>query len=523
MLSDGVLMRMTKDDFVALVRNPSLSEIYPEEAKQRVANGARWLDVRLPEEHAKQSIAPSINIPFAEIRERMSELDPSQPYVVYCNAGGRSSAAAFLLHKHGFSVDVLLGGLLGFARPGTDAAAGGTPGGAAPTKPVGSDTDTSGLRAELARVNAEVATAIQDKAEADAARQIDSQAAHMAGAQKELSTRQATLERSSAIATKALDAAKQRKLELESEIRAAEAEEDIQREQAEALVQRLREEAEAKLEQEKSRLQTEYSQAASEMEKLKRTREEAEAKFRQERERLEAEFEKSREVMASQAQRIRAEVETAKRTAEKKAEAIRREHSGKETRLREETEAKLRAERRRLEAEFARSIVAQEKARQQLGQAQEARNAAQREAADLAVELKRAEQARLADQKAKRRAEQQRIDTQAKAAQNQLARAEQAKQEAEESKRDLSSTIIDIKSEISSKAEAAKRESELRADLVVSEAKVVEAGEQIDAAKRAQEKALLAKKVAEEKGRSPAGGRRGVALAVARRSRILAG
>ena len=49
MLTDGVVMRLSKNDFNELLKEPLLARVSPDEARLRVAKGAHWLDVR----HAK--------------------------------------------------------------------------------------------------------------------------------------------------------------------------------------------------------------------------------------------------------------------------------------------------------------------------------------------------------------------------------------------------------------------------------------------------------------------------------------
>jgi hydroxyacylglutathione hydrolase len=56
-------------------------------------------------------IPGAVNIPLAELANRIGELDPAAPTVVYCAGGYRSSIAASLLRRHGFAdVSDILGG-----------------------------------------------------------------------------------------------------------------------------------------------------------------------------------------------------------------------------------------------------------------------------------------------------------------------------------------------------------------------------------------------------------------------------
>ncbi|MGH8139521.1 MAG: cyclic nucleotide-binding domain-containing protein, partial [Steroidobacteraceae bacterium] len=111
MSTDGVLMRLNKQDFRELMNEPLLQWVTQEKATEIIERGGRWLDVRLPSEHQNLAIEGSVNIPLYFIRLKLSALDRTVPYVVYCDTGRRSSAAAFILVERGFDAYVLTGGL----------------------------------------------------------------------------------------------------------------------------------------------------------------------------------------------------------------------------------------------------------------------------------------------------------------------------------------------------------------------------------------------------------------------------
>jgi CRP-like cAMP-binding protein len=117
MLTDGVLMRLSKGDFRELMTEPLQRWVTPQEAEQLVASkGANWLDVRLPSEFQNLAVEGAINIPLYFIRLKLSTLDRARPYIVYCDTGRRSSAAAFILVERGFDAYVLKGGLASMER-----------------------------------------------------------------------------------------------------------------------------------------------------------------------------------------------------------------------------------------------------------------------------------------------------------------------------------------------------------------------------------------------------------------------
>jgi len=104
-------MRLAKEDFATLLNEPMLDWVEYSEAKSLVADGAKWLDVRLPSEFDSFHEQDAINIPLYFIRLKLSALDPDTTYVVCCDTGRRSSAGAFILNERGFETRVLKGGL----------------------------------------------------------------------------------------------------------------------------------------------------------------------------------------------------------------------------------------------------------------------------------------------------------------------------------------------------------------------------------------------------------------------------
>ena len=113
METDGALMRLSKDDFNELLKEPMLNWLTGEEADALVKNeSAVWVDVRMESEHKDSGIPGSINIPLITLRIKASSLDSKKKYIVYCDSGRRSSAAAFLLGERGITAYCLQGGLV---------------------------------------------------------------------------------------------------------------------------------------------------------------------------------------------------------------------------------------------------------------------------------------------------------------------------------------------------------------------------------------------------------------------------
>jgi rhodanese-related sulfurtransferase len=104
-------MRLNKQDFRELMNEPLLQWVTADAARKIVSQGGRWLDVRLPSEHQNLAIEGALNVPLYLIRLKLSTLDRNKPYVVYCDTGRRSSAAAYILVERGFDAYVLQGGM----------------------------------------------------------------------------------------------------------------------------------------------------------------------------------------------------------------------------------------------------------------------------------------------------------------------------------------------------------------------------------------------------------------------------
>ena len=110
MKTDGLLLRLKKDDFIELLKAPIVNTINFNDAEAKVAFGAVWLDVRFLSEYKHAHIDGAISTPLHELRSHATMLDKSIDYMVYCQTGRRSSAAAFILAQCGLNAQVLEGG-----------------------------------------------------------------------------------------------------------------------------------------------------------------------------------------------------------------------------------------------------------------------------------------------------------------------------------------------------------------------------------------------------------------------------
>ncbi|PCI70282.1 MAG: hypothetical protein COB26_04675 [Piscirickettsiaceae bacterium] len=112
----GQLLRLTKDDFITLVKEPVLQYVNIDEARDKVSKGGVWLDVRETDLYQANHIEGSHNIPFFSLRMKVSTLKHDQAQLLVCEDGRTSEAAAFLLLKFGFNACILKGGMAAYAK-----------------------------------------------------------------------------------------------------------------------------------------------------------------------------------------------------------------------------------------------------------------------------------------------------------------------------------------------------------------------------------------------------------------------
>ena len=111
MLTDGLLMRLAREDFVELLKSTLVKHIDYEQAVTMVDEGAVWVDVRTGDEYESGALEDSVNLPLSDLRNEITELVFNTKYMICCDNGSRSESAAFLLSHKGFDVYVLKGGI----------------------------------------------------------------------------------------------------------------------------------------------------------------------------------------------------------------------------------------------------------------------------------------------------------------------------------------------------------------------------------------------------------------------------
>jgi len=105
---DGLLLKLSKADFQELLHAPLVKKVKMTVAQPAITEKkAMLLDVRLEEEFAQNRLDHAINIPLFLLHLKLQSLNKGFKYVVYCDTGQRSEAAAFIMTRHGFDSYVL--------------------------------------------------------------------------------------------------------------------------------------------------------------------------------------------------------------------------------------------------------------------------------------------------------------------------------------------------------------------------------------------------------------------------------
>lgn len=107
MRTDGFLMRLSKHDFYRLMQEPPVASLALADLREALAAGAVAVDVRSEEEYMASHLRQAANVPLDLLGIKARLLSDRQRYVLYCDTGRRSRAAAYLLKRQGFDVVAL--------------------------------------------------------------------------------------------------------------------------------------------------------------------------------------------------------------------------------------------------------------------------------------------------------------------------------------------------------------------------------------------------------------------------------
>ena len=105
------LLQIRKDKFLKLIKEPSLTFIDFIELELWQDKGAVLLDIRSVDEYDDLHLPTALNVPLFSLGMHLRLLAKNQHYIIVCEDGKASEAAAFLMKKHGFDVKIIRNGL----------------------------------------------------------------------------------------------------------------------------------------------------------------------------------------------------------------------------------------------------------------------------------------------------------------------------------------------------------------------------------------------------------------------------
>ena len=479
MLEDGVLMRINKKDFLNYLAKPLIQFTEEKDVLESVSKGSLLIDVRTQEEYRATHVEGSVNIPLSMLRLKLDGLNPTRDYILCCNNGSLSAAAAFLLTQHGLTCHVLKGGLEAakIQLPEPNLSVNVAPKDNRKIQAADHNRKLAEEKAEKIQKQAQVAKNEADQlakrvaAAEQAQRKAEQEVARLQKeelAQRDNAIRSAKM-RIEKEATRARQAEeKAAKLKLEAKAISDKAAEELQKAKQEATNVAKRQKAlDESLKQAK--------EIASEAEKVaahaRKQAEQEAAQIRkqaeEEAQRLRAEMEETTRKILEEAKRTKEQEEAQRREAlnsvrqkEQEAEAIRKQAETEAAEMRSALEAErdklLRdAEEKQQQEEAKRRATIESEKKQAAAEAEEIRRQAQLEAEKMRAELLAAQkefQASVDQAKAKEQEQRQRMlekaqehaqqvinDTTLKAEQEAETIRQQAEQEAEQLRMELES------------------------------------------------------------------------------------
>jgi hydroxyacylglutathione hydrolase len=111
-LNDGLHSLESRPELTTSTERISAAVAAARVATGRPDEAPLTVDVRAPREREQKRIGGSVSMPLNHLAERLSELPTDRPLLVYCAGGYRSSIAASLLLRHGFTqVSEIAGGI----------------------------------------------------------------------------------------------------------------------------------------------------------------------------------------------------------------------------------------------------------------------------------------------------------------------------------------------------------------------------------------------------------------------------
>jgi len=110
MLTDGQLMRLSKDVFQRLMQTPIVHWIDNNEASMILKQGAVKIDISNNQSNNSQ-LEDAVKMPLFLLRNQMKKLSRKRTYLLFCDDGEQGAVASYLFSLRGLNTYVLRGGV----------------------------------------------------------------------------------------------------------------------------------------------------------------------------------------------------------------------------------------------------------------------------------------------------------------------------------------------------------------------------------------------------------------------------
>jgi len=105
----------------------AISEVTVDQLAEKLAHGARLVDVREIDEYESGHIPGALHLVLGTVPDNVEIFRGDGPTYVVCKSGGRSMRACEFLADHGVNIVNVAGGTMAWIQSGRDTVAGDSP------------------------------------------------------------------------------------------------------------------------------------------------------------------------------------------------------------------------------------------------------------------------------------------------------------------------------------------------------------------------------------------------------------
>jgi len=105
----------------------AISEVTVDQLAEKLAHGARLVDVREIDEYESGHIPSALHVVLGTVPDNVEIFRGDGPTYVVCKSGGRSMRACEFLADHGVNIVNVAGGTMAWIQSGRDTVAGDSP------------------------------------------------------------------------------------------------------------------------------------------------------------------------------------------------------------------------------------------------------------------------------------------------------------------------------------------------------------------------------------------------------------